>query len=129
MLQRFPGGLTFAAIEHVVHEVVAVLVLRAPREREQSLLIDATADIWSTRSALLRRIAAIGSAAVKSGNLRVTGRERALKDRSRRIDRDRHHLRPDVSWQIGGGHRRQQRRIAATPAQDRAPLEIARART
>ena len=43
-LQRLPGRLAFAAVEHVVEQLVAVVVLGPPDERQQPLLIGAAAE-------------------------------------------------------------------------------------
>ena len=115
-LQRLPGGVAFAAVEHVVEQFVAVLVLGAPDERQQPLLIGAAAERGRVgdRAAgrVQRRRAPVGRVAFEPGDLRVAGGEGTLEDGARRMNRDRRDARARVARQVGRRHGREHRRLA-----------------
>ena len=125
-LQQAPRGFTLAAIEHVVNQLVAVVVVGLPGEGLQTLLIDAPAERRSATTGT-RRVAALRRIVVQPGNLGFTARERLLEHGARRMHGDRRHLRTDVAWQVGRGQRGQHRARRA-PRQHGAPLEVARLR-
>ena len=111
LTERLPPRFALAAVQHVVHEVVVVVVVRLPHQRLEPLLVGAAADRRGAHGALRRVLGsrdefAIGRGlVVESGDLRLPGRVRLLEHDAGRLDGDRMHLRPQVALHVRGRHR------------------------
>jgi hypothetical protein len=92
-----PRRLALAAIQHVVGEVVTIVVLGAPHDREQTLLIRAPArDSATTRGRLTGGASPVRQVAFEPGDFRID-REGPLEDRARRVNGDRRDPRTEIT--------------------------------
>ena len=130
--QRLPRRVAFAAIQHVVLQLVVVLVVGPPLQRLQPLLIGAAAERRAAGRLVLRGLRQLAfrrRLILEAREIRIAGRVRLLEDDARRMDGDRADLRSQVSLQVRGGDRRQRRDRRRVPVKHRAPLQVARLRT